>query len=199
MAYKDDHHNKMPYLSVEGLEMERHLKDLSDEYGYKKLPSEKSASQRVFYLDKLDSFWKNNEFQKYDIQLTTHDGTVLANGVTSRGFVCGDYGVFLEMEDSQVNRKNLKIQPGEEYRIYDNKFKDNIKYQWYTDKEGNGIKMYFQQKGVTYADYKAGKWYVSPYEVNVVKVRKKTKGATISLKPRHMEKSLVVEQNLFEK
>ena len=59
--------------------------------------------------------------------------------------------------------------------------------------------MYFQQKSVTYADYKAGKWYVSPYEVNVVKVRKKTKGATISLKPRHMEKSLVVEQNLFEK
>ena len=51
MAYKDDHHNKMPYLSAEGLEMERHLKDLSDEYGYKKLPSEKSASQRVFYLD----------------------------------------------------------------------------------------------------------------------------------------------------
>lgn len=198
MAYKDDHHTKMPYLSAEGLEMEKHLKALADEYGYKRLPPEKSASQRAFYLDKLDNFWKKDEFRKFDIQLTTHDGTVLATGVTPRGYVCGDYGVFLEMEDSQVDRKNLKVQPGEEYRIRDPKYKDKVKYQWYTDKEGNGIKMYFQQKGVTYADYKAGKWYVSPHEVNVVRVRKKTQQAAVSLKPKHMERPIAVQKDLFE-
>ena len=199
MAYRDNHHIIMPYLSKEGLEMETILKSLSDEYRYKKLPKEKSIEQREFYLSKLDSFWKNDEFSKYDIQLTTHDGTVLANGVSPRGYVCGDYGVFLEIENSQINKNNLKIQPGEEYRIYDDRFKDKVKYIWYTDKENNGIKMYYQKKGVTYADYKVGRWYVSPYEVNVVKVRKKEKDVKVSLKPRHMEKPLVVQSNLFEK
>ena len=199
MGYRDNHHITMPYLSKEGLEMETHLKALSDEYGYRKLPKEKSIFQRDFYLSKLDSFWKNDEFMKYDIQLTTHDGTPLAMGVSSRGYVCGDYGVFLEIENSQINKNNLKIQPGEEYRIYDDRFKDKVKYIWYTDKENNGIKMYYQKKGVTYADYKVGRWYVSPYEVNVVKVRKKEKDVKVSLKPRHMEKPLVVQSNLFEK
>ena len=199
MGYRDNHHITMPYLSKEGLEMEMLLKALSDEYGYKKLPKEKSVQQRCFYLSKLDSFWKNDEFLKYDIQLTTHNGTVLANGVSSRGYVCGDYGVFLEIENSQIDRKNLMVQPGEEYRLHDVKYKDNVKYYWYTDKENNGIKLYYQQKGVTYADYKAGKWYVSPYEVKIVKVRKKDKDVKVSLKPKHMEKPLVVQNNLFEK
>ena len=199
MAYRDNHHQTMPYLSKEGLEMEMHLKALSDEYGYRKLPKEKSISQRDFYLSKLDSFWKNDEFMKYDIQLTTHDGTPLAMGVSSRGYVCGDYGVFLEIENSQIKKENLIVQPGEEYRFNDEKYKDRVKYYWYTDKENNGIKMYYQQKGVTYADYKAGKWYVSPYEVKVVKVRKKEMNQKVSLKPRHMEKPLVIQDNLFEK
>ena len=46
MAYRDNHHIIMPYLSKEGLEMETILKSLSDEYRYKKLPKEKSIEQK---------------------------------------------------------------------------------------------------------------------------------------------------------
>ena len=173
MAYRDEHHTKMPYLSEEGRKMETYLKSLSDKYGYKKLPVAESERQRQYYMQKLDPFWRDGEFLKYDLKLTTYDGTCLATGVTARGFVCGDYGVFLEIDNSQINRNALQIQKGEEYRVHDPQFRDKVKYQWYTDKEGNGIKMYFQQKGVTYADYKAGKWYVSPYEVTVERVRKR--------------------------
>lgn len=173
MAYRDEHHNSMPYLSEAGLRMERHLKDLADRHGYRKLSTAESQRQRSYYMSQLDSFWRNGEFLDYEIRLTTHDGTCLATGVSDRGFVCGDYGIFLEIEDGQIVRDSLKVQPGEEYRIRDADFKSKVKYFWFTDRENNGIKMYFQQKGVTYADYKAGKWYVSPYEVRVVKVRRK--------------------------
>ena len=199
MAYRDDHHNNMPFLSKEGLEMERHLKELSDKYGYKKLPTDVSSKQRLFYMEKLPAFWKDEEYEKYEIKLKTHNGSVLATGVSSRGFVCGDYGVFVEIEDSQINRNALKIQPGEEYRVYDPNFVDKVKYQWFTDKDGENIKMYYQQKGVTYADYKPNKWYVSPYEIVVEKVREK-KVEKSRLKPANQhisDRPLVVQGDLF--
>lgn len=173
MSYKDNHMNDMPYLSKKGLQMERELKILADKYGYKKLPEEISRIQRAHYMEELDDFWKNGTFKTKEIKLTTHDGTVIATGVTDRGYVCGDYGVFLEIDPEQINRDNIKVQPGEEYRIADPKYANHVKYHWYTDNSGNHIKLYYQQKGVTYADYLPGKWYVSPYEVQVEIIREK--------------------------
>lgn len=168
MGYRDEHYISMPFLSPEGKIMEEQLKKLADRYGYRKLPKALSMEKRSFYMEKLASFWRDREYRKYQIVITTHGGTVLADGVTPRGFVCGDYGVFLEIDETQIHREALTVQPGEEYRINDPAFKDKVKYEWYTDKEGNGIKMYHQLRGVTYADYKAGMWYVSPYEVTAL-------------------------------
>lgn len=166
-TYKDEHISDMPYLSDKGREMEAELKKLADQYGYKKLPQTLSLLQREYYMGELDTFWKNGDFRNCKFNLTTHDGKVIATGVTERGFVCGDYGVFLEIEPNQINKENIKVQPGQEYRINDERYADNVKYQWYTDKSGDGMKLYFQQKTVTYADYQPNLWYVSPYEVKL--------------------------------
>lgn len=174
-TYQDNHMNNMPFLSEKGLQMEQHLKALSDQYGYKKLPEELSKSQRAYYMNELDGFWKNGEFINKEIKLTTHDGTILATGVSERGFVCGDYGVFLEIMPDQMVMDNIKVQPGQEYRVNNERYAKNVKYQWFTDKAGDHIKLYFQQKGVTYADYKPGMWYVSPYEVQIELVKEQAR------------------------
>ena len=166
-TYKDTHIDDMPYLTDAGRKMEVELKELADKYGYKKLPKKLSEMQRAHYMEELDDFWKSGEFKKHKFNLVVHDGSIIATGVTARGFVCGDYGVFLEIETSQINKQNIKVQPGQEYRIKDQHFAERVKYQWYTDKVGDGIKLYFQQKSVTYADYQPNLWYVSPYEVRV--------------------------------
>lgn len=175
MTCKDTHINDMPYLSEQGLRMKQELKTLSDQYHYRKLPKKVSKAQRTHYMEELNPFWRNGSFQCNEFRLTTHDGTVLATGVTERGFVCGDYGVFLEIDPQQMCMENVKVAPGQEYRINDPKYAGNVKYQWYTDTSGDGIKLYFQQKPVTYADYLPGKWYVSPYDVTIKIVREKEK------------------------
>lgn len=179
MAYKDSHMNEMPYLSEQGLRMEQELKALSDQYHYRKLPKEVSEAQRMHYMEELDPFWRDGLYRGKEISLTAHDGTVLATGVTDRGFVCGDYGVFLEIDPEQMRMEHVRVAPGQEYRIRDPKYAGNVKYQWYTDTVGDGMKLYFQQKPVTYADYLPGKWYVSPYEVTVEVVREKEKDSYV--------------------
>ena len=152
--------------------MERELKALADEYGYRALPKEKSAEMREQYLAALPDFWKNGDFRNRKVVLTAHDGTILATGITERGFVCGDYGVFIEIPPDKICSENIMVQKGQEYRINNPDYAANIKYQWYTDKSGDGIKLYFQQKSVTYADYKPNMWYVSPYEVKPIALGK---------------------------
>ena len=174
-------------------EMEDHLNQLVRQYKYRKLPYEVSVHQRNFYMDELPSFWKDKEYQKFEIELVTKNGMTLAKGVTARGFVCGDYGVFLEMEDNQVIKENIKVKEGEEYRINDPHYAETVKYEWYTDKSDTGVKLYHQKRRVTYADYRPEKWYVSPYEVIAVKLRKRT----ISPTP-DTDDSVVLQQELFE-
>lgn len=82
-----------------------------------------------------------------------------------RIYVCGDYGIFLEAEEDDIIKENIIVQPGQEFRFNDKRYSENIKYFWYTMKKGKPVKIYFQQKEVTYADYKPGKYYFSPYEV----------------------------------
>ena len=64
---------------------------------------------------------------------------------------------------------NLKVKEGQEYRIDDKRYSENIKYYWYSPITGNDVKIYYQQKTVEYADYLVGKYYFSPYEVTTIK------------------------------
>lgn len=56
------------------------------------------------------------------------------------------------------------VQPGQEYRITDKKYKNNVKYVWLTINDSSGIKIYLQKRGVSYADYEPHKYYVSVHE-----------------------------------
>lgn len=160
---------------------------------YKKLSYMESTRCRNYYMDMLDPFWKNKDFLNYKIELRTKNDMIIANGVSSRGFVCGDYGVFLEIEDNQIAKENIKVKKGEEYRIDDPYYMNTVKYEWYTDKDNTNVKLYHQKRGVTYADYKPGKWYISPYEVMTVKIRKRV----VSLMP-CSDNSIILQQELFK-
>ena len=79
--------------------------------------------------------------------------------------VIGDYGAYVEISPEQILQDKLMLAPGEEYRVYDERYSAHVKYHWYTTIVPQRIKMYFQQKTVAYADYIPGMWYVSVYEV----------------------------------
>lgn len=117
--------------------------------------------QRQEYEDNLPEYWKNYK----EGNIYTLDGVLIATGLTDRKYVCGDYGIFLEINNQSIVKQNIVVKKGQEYRINDPKYSEHVKYQWFSPKNGADVKLYFQQKGVAYADYKPGKWYVSPYEV----------------------------------
>lgn len=144
-----------------GQEMLKKQEQLSKQYKYKNLPPLISSLQRKEYEDELPLEWRNYHGQP----IYSKDGVLICNGLTDRVYVCGDYGIFLEADTNQMNMDNIVVKPGQEYRIYDEKYSNNVKYHWYIPKTGYPTKIYFQQKGVTYADYLPNKWYFSPYEV----------------------------------
>jgi len=65
----------------------------------------------------------------------------------------------------QIINENICVQKGQEYRINDDNYKNNVKYHWLTCKDNSNIKIYFQQKPVNYADYKPFMYYISPFEI----------------------------------
>jgi hypothetical protein len=79
--------------------------------------------------------------------------------------VIGHYGAFIEIEDDDIYDKNVKCEPGQEYRIRDRRYRDKVKYQWYTAKDHSHCKLYKQKRQVAYADYQENMWYISPFEV----------------------------------
>lgn len=83
-----------------------------------------------------------------------------------RRIVIGDYGAFVEFSDDDLPDEPFVIAPGQEYRVNDERYSKNVKYVWLTINDGSEIKIYHQKKGVTYADYKPGMYYVSVHEVN---------------------------------
>jgi hypothetical protein len=79
--------------------------------------------------------------------------------------VIGHYGAFIEIEKDDIYRDNVKCEPGQEYRIRDRRYRDKVKYQWYTAKDNSHCKLYKQTRQVAYADYQEDMWYISPFEV----------------------------------
>ena len=134
---------------------------ITKEYGYKPLPSMKSQLARNFYTKNIPSFLNINGDPSAKLYSTS--GTLICEGYNR--IVVGDYGAFIEFDRAQAFKDNYKCQPGQEYRFKDPSFARKVKYFWYTTKDNSACKLYFQQKGVAYADYKAFQLYISPYEV----------------------------------
>mgnify|MGYP005664102487 CR=1 FL=1 len=139
----------------------KYIDHLVEEYNYKKLPDELSILSHGYYKAQLpDSLFIEGD-QYFEIK--TQLGTVIACGY--KRIVIGDYGAYLEIEKDNCFKDKICCQLGQEYRYKDPQYKDKVKYYWYTCKDGSGIKIYFQQRTVEYADYRPGYIYISPHEI----------------------------------
>ena len=85
---------------------------------------------------------------------------ILLNGYTE--YVIGNHGVYIEFSEDNL-KLPLEITKGEEYRLNNDYY--NIKYFYYNPCGYEKIKVYLQKNIVSYADYKIGFYYVSPYDI----------------------------------
>lgn len=137
--------------------------DLSLKYKYRPLPRPISATARNLYESALPEWCFDHN---HDILLMTRHNTVIAKSFIR--IVTGDYGSFVEVDKSMMIRNAICCKKGEEYRFRNPNFSANVKYFWYTAKDESDVKIYYQQKEVTYADYLPGKFYISPHELKTV-------------------------------
>lgn len=136
-------------------------KQLSDKYNYKKLEDTLSKEVHSLYLENLPP-WLSTTGDK-ECLLFSLDDTLIATGYNR--IVIGDYGAFVEFDISQLVKDNIQPKKGQEYRYKEERYKNSVKYYWYTAIDNSNIKIYYQKKVVVYADYKPGMFYVSPYEI----------------------------------
>jgi hypothetical protein len=132
---------------------------LAEKYKYKPLSKELSEKYRNFFRENIPSFL--NESGSVN-SLYTLNGAEICSGYDR--IVVGDYGAFIEFSQEHIVSEFV-IQKGQEYRVYDEKYKNNVKYIWLTINDKSNIKIYFQRRKVSYADYKPNKYYVSIHEV----------------------------------
>lgn len=144
-------------------------------YKYRKIPKEDADCYMQQYLECIPSDMFNKtipldvgyQISGKRMKLYSKDGTLFANGYTR--IVVGHYGAFLEISPEDMIMDEVIVKRGQEYRIRDEKYSKNVKYHWYTLNDYSDCKLYFQQKGVAYADYKPNMWYISPFEVCTLK------------------------------
>ena len=132
---------------------------LARKYGYKPLPQELSQKYRQYFIDNIPNILDINGS---NTPLYTFNNTLLCRAYDR--IVVGDYGAFIEFKDAA---SEFVIQPGQEYRVYDDKYKNNVKYIWLTTPDQSNIKIYKQKRTVSYADYKPNYYYVSVHEVKI--------------------------------
>lgn len=131
---------------------------LAEKYKYKNLPGDLSEKYRKYFRENIPEWLCVDGGGT----LKTMSGSVICDKY--RRIVIGDYGAFIEFESPAVGSKFI-IAPGQEYRVNDERYSKNVKYVWLTTSDGSGVKIYRQKKGVTYADYLPGMYYVSVHEV----------------------------------
>ncbi|MCK5018467.1 MAG: hypothetical protein KAS32_15515 [Candidatus Peribacteraceae bacterium] len=96
------------------------------------------------------------EVGENDIKFYTHSGLLVANGYTR--VVIGDRGPYIEFKGSQICQRNIFIPDNEKWRLNSS----NSFYIEYRSKCESYVKLYYQVKTVSYADYKVGLWYIDP-------------------------------------
>ena len=133
---------------------------LAEKYKYKSLPTDLSQKYREYFLSNIPEGLYT--YGDKSIVLYSNKHTPICNGYTR--IVVGDYGAFVEFSQPQC-ASEFTIQPGQEYRIHDQRYKNNVKYIWLTLPDNSGIKIYLQRKTVSYADYIPSYFYVSVHEV----------------------------------
>lgn len=158
-------------ISRTGKEMLDLQDKLAERYKYKKQPDEIAECNMQQYIETIPIDFVSKvipldigyQISGKRMALYSKDGTLIAKGYDR--IVIGHYGAFIEISPDDMVMDNIVVKRGQEYRINNPKYSERVKYQWFTARDRSDCKLYFQQKGVTYADYKPNKWYISPFEI----------------------------------
>lgn len=134
---------------------------LAKKYKYKPLPSNLSPKYRQYYFENIPAELRIDGGVN---TLYTLKGSPICDGYDR--IVIGDYGAFIEFSTSQY-KNTFIIKHGQEYRVNDERYSKNVKYVWMTINDNSDIKIYYQKRKVSYADYLPGKFYISVHEVMV--------------------------------
>lgn len=137
---------------------------LAEKYKYKPLPDDLSVKYRQFFTENIPPHLdiSHSRIPGGKNPLFTINGSMVCTDYNR--IVVGDYGAFVEF-DPHYEGTNFIIAPGQEYRVNDERYSQNVKYIWLTINDGSRIKIYKQKKRVAYADYLPEKYYVSVHEV----------------------------------
>lgn len=129
---------------------------LAQKYKYQPLPDDLSEKYRNYFYENIPRFLSVTGGGK----LYTSKGTLLCNSYGR--IVIGDYGAFIEFSAPATE---FVCEEGQEYRMTDPRYRNNVKYHWLTVQDNSHVKIYKQLRTVSYADYQKGKYYVSVHEV----------------------------------
>jgi len=77
--------------------------------------------------------------------------------------VVGGRGSYVEFSTEQIIKDNIVIPADQAFRLLDS----NVYYDEYRTKDISNVKIYFQKRLVSYADYKVGMWYISVNDVKI--------------------------------
>ena len=139
--------------------IDRLLNELNFDFNnpsYKKLDETLSKQVRTIYKEFADRC--NLDPTK---PIYSKNGILIANSFDR--IVIGDYGPYIEFTKEQSHCTEFVVATGQEYRLTE-RYNKTIKYEWYSTKKQD-CKLYWQLRGVVYADYKPQRYYVSPFEV----------------------------------
>jgi len=92
------------------------------------------------------------------INLYSKSGFIISDGYDR--IVIGKRGPYIEFQNNQLYWSQIYVPDDQLWRL-DNSSVYYIEYRTISD----NIKIYFQQRIVDYADYKIGKYYISPFEL----------------------------------
>lgn len=128
---------------------------LGADFNWYRLPSSISNMVRKIYLDELPDWIKSKDIAT--IEIRTLSGYLVSTGYNR--IVIGDFGAYIEFDESQALIDDYIVKPGQEYRQTPQYA--NTKYNWLCHRLDQSIKIYYQKRTVSYADYKVGMYYVS--------------------------------------
>ncbi len=110
---------------------------------------------RNIYKKYLDKYYKFQNISENNLLIFNKEVFVIGYN----RIVIGDHGPYIEFD-----KNHLKIKERQEFRL-NNK---SVKYIWYTLENNSNIKIYYQINKVKYADYKINKYYVSPFDIDII-------------------------------
>ncbi len=137
--------------------------ELAKKYKYSPLDRRFSKEIRQKYIKDLINTAIGPYIKNKENKLPLYSKNLIPIAKDFNKVVVGDYGAFIEIDEENIIKCNIKVQEGQEWR-YEERYK-NCKYYWLTDIGDSGIKIYHQKLPVKYANYKPNKYYISPYEV----------------------------------